>query len=144
MTVVRYRPWTLIDRLHRELDQAISAQAGESAAAGVSWIPQVDIYEESERFVVLADVPGVEPTDIRITADKGVLTIRGEKRAREARAQQSEQRVERFRGTFVRQFTLPEGADLDAITAKHTHGVLEVAIPKQPKLQPRSIEVKAA
>ena len=145
MTVVRYQPWALIDSLQRQLDQAFSAESGESAAvADISWIPQVDIYEESDRFVVLADVPGVEPKDIRITADKGLLTLRGEKRAREAQDGKGRQHLERRTGAFMRSFTLPEGADVDRITAKHADGVLEVTIPKVPALQPRTIEVRAA
>jgi HSP20 family protein len=145
MTVVRYQPWTLIDTLQRQLDQAFAAEGGEdTAAAEVSWIPQVDVYEEPERYVVLADVPGVEPKDIHITAEKGVLTIRGEKRARETPQGKVHQRLERRAGAFHRTFTLPEGADVDSITAKQTHGVLEVVIPKQAKLQPRTIEVRAA
>ncbi|EQD63775.1 heat shock protein Hsp20 [mine drainage metagenome] len=145
MTVVRYQPWALIDSLQRQLDQALSAESGEGAAeADISWIPQVDIYEESDRFVVLADVPGVDPKDIRITADKDLLTLRGEKRARETQGSQGRQRLERRTGAFMRSFTLPEGADVDRITAKHTEGVLEVVIPKLPALQPRTIEVQAA
>lgn len=144
MTVVRYQPWGLFDRLQRQLDQAFSADAGETSPAEISWIPQVDIREESERFVVLADVPGVEPKDIHITADEGVLTIRGEKRAPQPTQQDGWQRAERRSGSFLRRFTLPEGANADAITAKHVHGVLEVSIPKQPRPQPRRIEVEAA
>jgi len=144
MTVVRYQPWTLFDRLHRQLDQALSSEAGATDGAEISWLPQVDIREEPERFLVLADVPGVEPKNIHITADKGVLTIRGEKRAPEVQQHEGWQRVERRSGSFLRRFTLPEGANPDAITAKHAHGVLEVTIPKQPQARPRRIEVEAA
>jgi HSP20 family protein len=145
MTVVRYQPWTLFDRLQRQLDQALSVEAGETAdGAEISWIPQVDIREEPERFVVLADVPGVEPKDIHITVDKGVLTIRGEKHARETQQPNGWQRLERRSGSFLRRFTLPEGANPDAIAAKHVHGVLEVTIPKQPQVRTRRIEVEAA
>ena len=145
MTVVRYQPWALIDSLQRQLGQAFPAETDEDTdAADISWIPQVDIYEESDRFVVLADVPGVEPKDIHITADKGLLTLRGEKRARAAQDGKGRQRLERRTGAFMRSFTLPEGADVDRIAAKHTDGVLEVVIPKLPALQPRTIEVQAA
>lgn len=144
MTVVRYQPWEFIDRLHRQLDQAFSADSGEAAgAAEVSWIPQVDVREEASQFVVLADVPGVDPKDIHISAEKGVLTIRGEKRAHEAQ-EQGWQRLERRSGSFLRRFTLPEGANVDAITARQAHGVLSVTIPKQAEVQPRRIEVEAA
>ena len=68
MTVVRYEPWALLNRLHRELDQTF-----ETVARDATWSPAVDIHEEAERFVVRADLPGVKPADIEITADKGVL-----------------------------------------------------------------------
>ncbi|HVS76497.1 MAG TPA: Hsp20/alpha crystallin family protein [Steroidobacteraceae bacterium] len=142
MTVLRYEPWSLVNRLHRHLDQAFSADAGESD--GAWWLPQVDVYEEPERFAVLVDVPGVEPKDIEITAEKGVLTIRGERHAPAQEKSGGYSRVERRTGKFLRRFTLPDSANLESITAKHTHGVLEVTIPKQAKLQPRRIEVAAA
>ena len=143
MTILRYEPWALVNRLHRHLDEAFStADSGDSA--GAWWIPNVDVHEEPERFAVLVDVPGVEPKDIEITAEKGVLTIRGERHARNQEESGAYRRLERRSGRFLRRFTLPESANLDAISAKHTHGVLEVTIPKQPKLQPRRIEVAAA
>jgi HSP20 family protein len=133
MTLLRYEPWSLVNRLQRPLDED-----------GAWWIPQVDVHEEPERFAVLVDVPGVEPKDIEITAEKGVLTIRGERRTRAEEESSAYRRLERRSGKFLRRFTLPESANLDSISAKHTHGVLEVSIPKQAKLQPRRIEVAAA
>ena len=105
----------------------------------------MDIYEEAERFVVLADVPGVDAKDIDITADKGVLTIRGERRVEKKETdKKGYERVERTSGSFLRRFTLPESANTENITAKQTNGVLEVSIPKQPQVQPRRISVNAA
>ncbi|MGH8297644.1 MAG: Hsp20/alpha crystallin family protein [Steroidobacteraceae bacterium] len=145
MTILRYEPWSLVNRLHRHLDEAFSADGEAGESDGAWWIPQVDVYEEPERFVVSVDVPGIEPKGIEITTEKGVLTIRGERRAaREQEESSAYRRLERRTGKFLRRFTLPESAKLDAITAKHTHGVLEVTIPKQAKLQPRRIEVAAA
>ncbi|HEX3844341.1 MAG TPA: Hsp20/alpha crystallin family protein [Steroidobacteraceae bacterium] len=142
MTILRYEPWSLVNRLHRQLDEAFSAEGGDSD--GAWWIPQVDVHEEPERFAVLIDVPGVEPKDIEITAEKGVLTIRGERHSRTHEESSAYRRLERRSGKFLRRFTLPDSANLDAISAKHTQGVLEVTIPKQAKLQPRRIEVAAA
>ena len=145
MTVVTYEPWTLVNRLHRQLDQVFNKTAAPANTASVSWVPRVDIYEEPERFVVLADVPGVESKDIDITAESGVLTIRGERRAQQkATDKNGYERVERTTGTFLRRFTLPENANTDNITAKQTNGVLEVSIPKHPQVQPRRISVEAA
>jgi HSP20 family protein len=138
MTIVRYEPWALFGRLQRQLDQAF----GETDAARVSWIPRVDVREEAERFVVAADLPGVEGKDIEITADKGVLTIRGERRSEKKDSGYG--RLERASGTFLRRFTLPESADAEAIKATHVNGVLELSIPKRPQAQPRRINVEAA
>lgn len=148
MTLVSYEPWTLVNRLHRQLDQAFNktpATPEAAATQSVSWIPRVDILEETDRFVVLADVPGVEPKDIDITAEKGVLTIRGERRSEKKDADKNGyERVERTSGSFLRRFTLPESANTETIKAKQTNGVLEVSIPKHPQVQPRRISVEAA
>jgi len=148
MTFVRYEPWALVNRLHRQLDRVLGDTAGtkpETAGSpSVSWIPRVDVYEESDRFVVLADVPGVEPKDITITAEAGVLSIRGERRSEKKTSEPAYERAERATGTFLRRFTLPEGADTESITAKHANGVLEVTIPKHAKAQSRRISVEAA
>ena len=140
MTIVRYEPWAFVGRLQRHLDRTL---ADKQDSASVSWIPHVDIREEAERFVVTADVPGVEPKDIEVTADKGVLTVRGERRT-EKKAADGYERVERASGTFLRRFTLPESADAEAIKATHVNGVLELSIPKRPQEQPRRIAVQAA
>jgi HSP20 family protein len=148
MTLVSYEPWTLVHRLHRQLDQVFNKTPGSPEAAAsqsVAWIPRVDIYEESERFVVFADVPGVESKDIDITAENGVLTIRGERRTEKKDSEKNGyERVERTSGSFVRRFTLPESANTETIKARQTNGVLEVSIPKHPKVQPRRISVEAA
>lgn len=141
MTIVHYEPWTLVSRWQRHVDRVL----GDSAdGASVSWIPHVDVREEAERFLVVADVPGVEGKEIEITADKGVLTIRGERRSENKSSADGYERVERASGTFLRRFTLPETADAEAIKATHANGVLEVSIPKRPQEQPRRIAVQAA
>src|SRR5579872_4049386 len=148
MTLVSYEPWALVNRLHRQLDQAFNRTtdtADTASAPSVSWIPRVDIHEEAERFVVLADVPGVEAKDIDITAENGVLTIRGERRTQHKETDKNGyERIERTSGSFLRRFTLPESANTETITAKQTNGVLEVSIPKHPQVQPRRISVQAA
>src|ERR1700683_5347580 len=141
MTIVSYEPWALVSRFARHLDRT----QGESAdSASVSWIPHVDIHEEDARFLVVADVPGVEGKDIEITAEKGVLTIKGERRSEKKSSKDGFERVERASGTFLRRFTLPETADAEAIKATHVNGVLEVAIPKRAQEQPRRLSVQAA
>jgi HSP20 family protein len=139
MTVVRYEPWALLNRLHRELDHNF-----DTAARDATWTPAVDINEEAGRFVVRADLPGVKPADINVTAEKGVLTLRGERSFEQRDADGHYSRVERVSGKFVRTFTLPENVATAQITAQFKDGVLELAIPKVAAAMPRRIEVLAA
>jgi HSP20 family protein len=144
MAIVRYEPWAVVNRLHQSLDQFFNENFSApeaSSSRNVAWVPRVDIHEEKDRFVVLADVPGVEPKDIDITAENGVLTVRGERRSEKRETQNGYERVERVSGTFLRRFTLPEGANTESISAKQTNGVLEVTIPKAPAAQPRRISI---
>ncbi len=138
MTVVRYEPWSLVNRLRRELDQAFEP------AAQASWTPAVDIHEEAKQFVVRADLPGVSPKDIEITAEKGVLALRGSRNFEQKNDDGHYSRIERVSGKFVRSFTLPENVATDQINAKFKDGVLELTIPKIAKAEPRRIEVQAA
>ena len=138
MTVVRYEPWSLLNRLRRELDQTFEP------AAQASWTPAVDIHEEPKQFVVRADLPGVSPKDIEITAEKGVLALRGSRNFEQKSDDGHYSRIERVNGKFVRSFTLPENVATDQINAKFKDGVLELTIPKIAKAEPRRIEVQAA
>jgi len=139
MTVVRYEPWSLLNRLRRELDQTI-----ESSSHDASWTPAVDIHEEAKQFVVRADLPGVTPKDIEITAEKGVLALRGSRDFEQKSDDGHYSRIERVTGKFVRTFTLPENVATDQINAKFKDGVLELTIHKIAKPEPRRIEVQAA
>ncbi len=144
MTIVRYEPLALLSRFQRQFERALGETTGDASSASVSWIPHVDIREEAERFVVVADLPGVDAKDISVTAEKGVLSVRGERRSEKKSTDEGYERVERASGTFLRRFTLPESADAEAIKATHVNGVLEISIPKRPQEQPRRISVQAA
>ena len=147
MTIVHYEPWRLFNRFHLDINR-VSGENGPSSEAAnssdVTWLPVVDVHEEAERFVVRADLPGVDPKDVEITAEKGVLTIRGQRHAEKRDNANSYERVERVSGAFLRRFSLPESADTAAIKAKQSNGVLEVTIPKSPQVQPQRISVEAA
>ena len=146
MNLTRFEPWGLVDMLHRDLDRLAARQmpAGGSEAAVTDWIPAVDIIEEKERFLLRADVPGVDPADIEVSMDAGVLSIAGHRAQESQREEAGLQRMERVSGRFFRRFSLPDTADAENIEAKCRNGILEVSIPKQPQVQARRIEVHAA
>ena len=144
MNIVHYEPWQLVGRLHREINQLFGdtfATTGNGPSAA-TWVPSVDVHEEPERYTVHADLPGVDAKDIQVTADKGVLTIRGARRLEARDSRKGFERLERITGDFLRQFSLPENARAEDIRARHTNGVLEVVIPKQPTVEPRRVNVE--
>lgn len=142
MTVVRYEPWSLVNRLQKDIDRLFVPHS--TAADSGAWLPPVDIHEEANQFVLSVDLPGVDPKAVEITADQGVLTIRGQREDARKEARDGYRRIERTKGEFQRRFTLPETADAQSIKAKVTNGVLEVAIPKLAQVQPHRITVEAA
>jgi HSP20 family protein len=147
MTIVHYEPWRLFNRFQRDINRVSSEGSPSSDATNssdVTWLPVVDVHEEAERFVVRADLPGVDPKDVEITAEKGVLTIRGQRHAEKRDNTNGYERVERVSGAFLRRFSLPESAETAAIKAKQSNGVLEISIPKLPQVQPQRISVEAA
>ena len=148
MAIQTYDPWNRFGQMQRELERMFNVRGGNrgdesTQSATADWVPAVDIKEEVNRFVVYADIPGVEPKDIEITMDNGVLTIRGERQNETQEEGEGFKRVERTRGSFYRRFALPDTADVENISAKGSHGVLEVVIPKQEKAQPRRVTVEA-
>lgn len=147
MSLVRYEPWNILNQLHGDIDRVFKHRIGlsddESQAATSDWVPAVDIKEEDARYVIHADVPGVDPADIEVNMEDGVLSIKGQRSSESTEEREGYKRVERVRGSFFRRFSLPDTADADAISARSTNGVLEITIPKQAKLAPKRIQVES-
>jgi HSP20 family protein len=138
MKIARFEPWPAFDLLRSELSPAAPGKTTSS------WVPAVDIIEHGDHFVLRADVPGVNPDDIEVSMDAGVLTLSGIRHAEEIGEDVSAQRTERASGNFVRRFTLPETTNAEEIRAKSRNGILDVTIPKLPEIQARRIAVEAA
>lgn len=106
------------------------------------WMPAVDVKEDEKAYMVKADIPGVSPEDVEVTMERGVLTIRGERKSERKEERDNYHRIERFSGSFSRRFTLPDAADSDGVEADMKDGVLQVRIPKQEKAVSRRINIK--
>lgn len=146
MALMRYEPWQGARQLQEEINRLIGSWSNnESSGATADWVPSVDINEYDDRFQLFVDVPGVDPKDVEITLDNGVLIISGERFAQAAKDDEHvlQRRVERGTGRFYRRFIIPDTVDADKVKATDRHGVLEISIPKQAKAQPRRIKVAA-
>lgn len=146
MNIVRQDPWTVFDRFNKELNSLMNRsgeEADDSRVVTGRWAPAVDIREEQNQFVLVADIPGVDPKDIDITMENNVLTVKGERNLEQRDEKQGYSRIERVYGAFYRRFSLPDSADAEHISARGENGVLTISIPKKEKAQPRRITVGA-
>ena len=148
MSIIRHTPWIAGSGFQDELKQVFDkffgeAEGDQSNVVTSQWTPRVDIREEADRFVIQADIPGVDPKDIEIHMDKGILSIRGERKTESREQTERYSRIERSHGVFYRRVALPDSANPDGITASGNHGVLEISIPKKPETTPRRIAVNA-
>ena len=139
MTLTHYRPWNQLSRIHNDLSRFFDD--GENLEQ--NWRPAVDVQENENAYLIKADVPGVDPGNIEVDIDKGVLTIKGHRETSKRDEREGYQRIERFSGSFSRRFSLPDSVDAENIQAKSSNGVLEITIPKKPTEQARKITVQS-
>lgn len=140
-SVLRHDPWALHRQLLNEVSRAFDSGSDTSSSATADWVPAVDITEYTDRFVLHADVPGVDPSSIDVTLHDGVLTLTGQRMPIAADEGAEHRRQERASGRFLRRFVLPDTVDADAVSAAGAHGVLQIVIPKRPQAQARKIAV---
>jgi HSP20 family protein len=148
MATVRYEPWGVVSQLQNEINRVFgNLNDGESSSATAEWVPAVDVREFADRFQLLIDLPGVDPKEVEITLDNGVLTVAGVRRDEKevqtkGQEEPQQQRNERRLGRFYRRFILPDTVDADNVNAVGRNGVLEIEIAKHARAQPRRISVK--
>lgn len=100
----------------------------------------VDLFRDGDRYVLHADLPGIDPGSIDVDLDGSQLSIRAQRTA-DTREGVRWLARERGAGSFLRQFTLGDGVDVDKISASYENGVLSVIIPVSERAKPRKIAV---
>lgn len=127
------RPWLGWERsLYRELG---------------SWMPRVDVSESKNEYEITADIPGVRPEDIKVEASGQNIIIKGKRdEEKEIKEEKNKtwQRLERFWGSFYREFELPQAADMEKVEAMAQNGMLMIKVQKKPEAQSKTIEVKSS
>ena len=116
----------------------------EESITVAEWAPAVDVTEDDKEYLITAELPEVKKEDVKVSVQKGVLSISGERKIEKEDKKKKYHRVERAYGTFVRTFTVPEDADVEKIQAEFKDGMLKVHIPKSEKAKPKEIDVKVA
>lgn len=142
--IARYEPVSLVNEVNKIIEHAFRplANSDTSNIETSQWIPAVDIREEKNKFIILADLPGVDKNDVNISMENNILTIKGHRFDENKDEKNNYFCVERMKGNFYRRFTLPDTIDGSKIEAKIQKGVLEITIPKKEAAQPRLIKIQ--
>ena len=104
--------------------------------------PAVDVREEGDRYVLEAELPGLNEKDVEVKVEENLLTIHSAKNDEKEESKNGYLMKERCGSSFQRSFVLPKDVDKDNISAKFRNGLLVLDLHKKPEVKPRSIEVK--
>jgi len=134
--------WDEIFNIRNDFDRLLG-RSEQQVTSG--WVPVVDVRETKNEVVLQAELPGINPDEVEVSVENGVLSITGEKQAevREGEEGGDFHLVERRYGRFERRFTLPRSVDAEKVSAEFRHGLLTVTLPKAEAAKPRRIAVKA-
>jgi len=137
-------PFALMRRMTEEMDRVIhefGLERGEGNRTG--WSPAIEVTERDGKYSVHAELPGLSPNDVKIEVTNDALVIQGERKVEHNEKDGGVQRTERQYGLFYRSIPLPEGADVNHISANFQNGLLQVTVPvPQQKEERRSIPIE--
>jgi HSP20 family protein len=145
MAITRWDPFRDLMGIQGELNRLFGRQFGsvDEDTRG-TWAPSMDVYEDKEHFVISMELPGIEPADVDISVEDGVLRVTGERKFYREHSEDNFHRVERRFGQFTRTLSLPPTADAERINASFDAGVLTLDVPKKEEAKPRRIEIQAS
>ncbi|KVN43667.1 heat-shock protein Hsp20 [Burkholderia territorii] len=132
------------DRLQRQMASLFAGYPASLRATRSETFPAVNIGSTDDTVEIVAFAPGLDPSAIEVSIDKGLLTISGERKPPEANVG-DETRVyarERFMGVFRRVIELPQHADPDKVNARYVNGCLTISVGRSEASKPRAITVQ--
>lgn len=146
MTVVRWNPVNEMMNLQREMNRFFNGmptrrERDEDYESAI-WSPMTDITEDSDKYELRFDLPGMTKEDIKMNFSENTLKISGERQAMEEKKEATCHRVERVSGKFFRSFNFPTQVDANKISASYKDGVLTVTVPKTEEVKPRQISIQ--
>lgn len=142
-------PFREITQLQRQMNQLFESVFGggsspQPQALASGFTPAADVYEDGGVLKLRLEVPGVQPEDVDITLEGGVLTVKGERKLPEGENPDRYLAVESPYGPFYRSFVLPNTVDPGSLTANYVNGVLEVSMSKRAEARPKQIPIGSA
>jgi HSP20 family protein len=143
MALVKWEPIREIEDLFDRYTSKLGwPSLSREAFSTTEWSPKVDITETDQAFTIKAELPEVRKEDIKVNIENGMLSISGERKQEKEEKDKKFHRVERFYGSFMRSFTLPDNVDASQIKAEYKDGMLNLSLPKTAENKPKATEVK--
>lgn len=131
----------LMGRYNRILGTSRTAGDSKDLFSRSDWAPAVDIKETDQAFTIEAELPGMDKKDVKVTVQDGVLSIEGERKHEEESQDKKLHRIERYYGSFMRRFTLPDNVDENSVKASFKDGLLTLTLQKAEPKEPKAIQV---
>src|ERR1700747_2539383 len=132
MAITRWDPFREVVALQNRVNNLFrEMNDGDSPLTTASFVPAVDIYEDSKKVVLKLEVPGIEEKDLDIRVENNTLTVKGERKFEKEEKEENFHRIERRYGSFSRAFTLPASVETESIDAKYENGVLKLELKKK-------------
>ena len=147
MAIVRWEPFRHLlasqkeEFFNRLFNETFPAVIGEQEPTTRTWAPPVDIYETDNSLVLKADLPGIDPKNVDIRVENGVLYLKGERKFEKEEKKENYHRIERSYGAFTRSFALPNSIDADHVTAEYKSGQLILTMPKREEAKPKAVKI---
>lgn len=138
-------PFRNLKRMHDDVDHLFASLWPERDGSFIEmtgWVPAVDLYEEKDRYVLKADVPGIKREDLSVNLSEDILTIKGERKHEKEEKGEDYFRHEAAYGAFERRVHVPGAVKADGVTADYSDGVLKVTLPKAEETKTREIKIK--
>ncbi|AGG06499.1 MULTISPECIES: Hsp20/alpha crystallin family protein [Dehalococcoides] len=144
MTLERWQPgWSL--RPWRPFREVLSPGLWNMLTNERDWLPATEMVELKDKYLIKAEMPGINEEDIEVSVSDNVLSIKGEKKCDCEISEENYYFSERSYGSFSRSMTLPNNTDPQNIAATLDNGILEITIPKSSEAKPKKVSViKAA
>ena len=143
MAIFRWgHSWDAFHDLEREVDRLL--QSVNITFQGLRFgrqYPPVNLYELSEEYLIMAEVPGVRSEDLELTITSGVLSMKGRNADPVGAAEERFRRQERPRGVWQRSISIPDRVNVESLSAEFTDGILKIHLPKAEETKPRQIPV---
>lgn len=145
--LTKWTPFGELSTLRHEIDDLFNRffELGGGWMSGLRRervFPALESFYKEGKFVVRAELPGIDPKDVDISVVGNQLTIKGERKVGKDIKEEDYILMEGAYGSFIRSITLPEGVDTTKVHARYHEGIFDLIMPCAEAIVPRKITIE--